>query len=146
MGTVVSIHRVDARDAPAISLEAAPFATDVGLEGDWRSRKGRRRQITIIEAETLAHVALALGMQGVPSGASRRQVVVRGVRLNDTIGKRLRIGPVLVAVEEPCDPCANMEAKIGPGARQSMEGLGGVGGRVIEGGVLRPGDPVTVAD
>jgi hypothetical protein len=35
--TVVSIHRVATRDAPAVALERATFVADVGLEGDWRS-------------------------------------------------------------------------------------------------------------
>jgi MOSC domain-containing protein YiiM len=83
-------------------------------------------------------------MERVPSGASRRQVVVRGIALNDTVGKRLRVGPLVVEVHELCDPCENMESKIGPGAMRAMEGRGGVCGRVIVGGVLRPGDRVEI--
>jgi hypothetical protein len=40
-GKVVSIHRVEKRDAPAQALEAAGFIADFALEGDWRSRSGR---------------------------------------------------------------------------------------------------------
>jgi MOSC domain-containing protein YiiM len=69
--------------------------------------------------------------------------VVRGIALNDAVGKRLRVGPLLVQIDELCDPCRNMETKIGPGAERALEARGGVCGRVIEGGVLRPGDPVT---
>jgi MOSC domain-containing protein YiiM len=145
MATVVSIHRVAQRDAPAVELDAAAFATGRGLDGDWRSRSGRGRQITLIEAEALEHVARALGCEAVPPGASRRQVVVRGMALNDTVGRLLRVGPLLVQVDELCDPCANMEAKIGPGAQAAMAGRGGVCGRVLEGGTLRPGDPVSAA-
>lgn len=142
MGTVVSIHRIVQRDAPAIALEAASFIADLGLEGDWRSRPGRGRQITLIEAEALEQVAATLSCV-VPAGASRRQVMVRGIALNDTIGKRLRVGPVLIEVNEPCDPCPNMDVKIGAGAQRAMAGRGGVCGRVLEGGVVRPDDPVT---
>ncbi|HVN84658.1 MAG TPA: MOSC domain-containing protein [Candidatus Binatia bacterium] len=144
MAAVVSIHRVDQRDAPAVALNEATFIAEFGLDGDWRSRKGRARQVTLIEAEALEQVATALGMAIIRAGASRRQVVVRGIALNDTIGKHLRVGPLLLHVGYPCDPCDNMESKIGPGARQAMEARGGVCARVIEGGVLRPGDAVTV--
>ena len=68
--------------------------------------------------------------------------MVRGIALNETVGKCLRVGPLLVSVEELCHPCANMEVKIGAGAQEAMLNRGGVCGRVIEGGVLRPGDPV----
>jgi MOSC domain-containing protein YiiM len=145
MGIVVSVHRVAERDGAAVPLDVATVVADVGLEGDWRSRPGRRRQITIIEAEALEAVATALG-RPVAAGASRRQVVVRGLPLNPMIGKRLRLGSVLVQIDEVCDPCENMDRTIGPRARQAMEGRGGVCGRVLEGGCLRPGDAVSVEE
>jgi len=144
MASVVSIHRVAARDAAAEPQPAAQFIADFGLEGDWRSRRDSSRQITIIEAEALDAVATTLGVRAVPPGASRRQVVVRGIALNDTVGKHLRLGPLLVQVEDFCNPCQNMEVKIGPGARLAMADRGGICGRVVEGGTLRPGDPVVV--
>jgi len=146
MGRVVSIHLVSRRHGPATALDVAQFVADYGLTGDFRSRKGRGRQITIVEAETLEHVAARLGIEAVPAGASRRQVVVRGIDLNAALGKLLRMGDVLVGVEAPCDPCSNMEVKIGPGARQAMLNRGGVCGRVLEGGAIRPHDPVIVID
>jgi MOSC domain-containing protein YiiM len=146
MARVVSIHLVSERDGPATALDVAQFVADYGLTGDWRSRKGRGRQITIVEVETLEHVAARLSMEAVPSGASRRQVVVRGVDLNATLGKQLRMGDVLVSVEAPCDPCSKMETSIGPGARQAMLDRGGVCGRVLEGGAIRPDDLVIVVE
>jgi MOSC domain-containing protein YiiM len=146
MATVVSIHRVAEKDGPAVALEAASFVADFGLEGDWRSRRGRSRQITLIEEEGVADAAASLGMPAVPAGASRRQVVVRGVALDAAIGKRLRVGPLLLDVFDRCDPCENLERKIGPGARRALEGRGGICARVLEGGVLRPGDPVGVEE
>lgn len=146
MASVVSIHRVPKRDAPAVELDAAAFITDRGLEGDWRSRSGRARQVTIIEAEALEHTARVLGWESIAAGASRRRIVVRGIALNDTVGKRLRVGPLLVQVDELCDPCENMENKIGPGAQAALADRGGVGGRVLEGGVVRPGDAVAVVE
>ena len=144
MPEVVSIHRVERRDAEAIGLTEAQVVEGFGLAGDWRSRRGKRRQITLIEAEALEEVARTLGVDSVPAGASRRQVVVRGIGLNDIVGKRLRIGPLLIEVYELCDPCENMEVKIGPGARAAMEGKGGVCALVLTGGVLRPGDPIAM--
>jgi hypothetical protein len=43
--------------------------------------------LTLIEAEALEDV-------GLTGAQSRRQVVVRGVRLNDLVGKRFRVGDV----------------------------------------------------
>jgi MOSC domain-containing protein YiiM len=121
-------------------LSEAHFMEDFGLEGDWRSRRGRSRQITLIEEEALAEVAANLGLPPVPPGASRRQVVVRGIRLNALVGTRLKVGPVLVEIRSLCTPCNKMETRIGTGAEVAMEGRGGVCGKILEGGIIRPGD------
>jgi len=144
MASVLSIHRVAVKNGPTEKLDTASFVTNFGLEGDWRSRKNRGRQITLIEAEALEEVARILKLPAIPAGASRRQVLVRGIDLNTTVGKMLRVGPLLIKVEELCDPCRNMETMVGSGAHRAMENRGGVCARVLEGGTLRPGDTVEI--
>jgi MOSC domain-containing protein YiiM len=144
MASVISIHRVEKKAGPTVAMSEAHFLAGFGMEGDWRSRKGRGRQITLIEEEGLKFVASTLKLERVPLGASRRQVMIRGIDLNESIGKRLRVGPLLIEVHDRCDPCKNMEKMIGLGAWWAMKDRGGVCGRVIEGGVLRVGDEVNV--
>jgi MOSC domain-containing protein YiiM len=141
MGEVVSIHIVRQRDGAAEAVEQATAQTNYGLEGDWRSRRNRTGQLTLIEAEVLEEVGRLLGAR-VASGASRRQVVVRGVRLNGLLGQRIRLGGVRLFVETPCDPCARMEETIGTGAREALEGRGGVRCLVLAGGEICVGDPI----
>jgi MOSC domain-containing protein YiiM len=142
MGEVVSIHMVRQRDGSAEAVEHATAQTNFGLEGDWRSRRNRPGQLTLIESEVLEEVGRLLGAS-IPSGASRRQVVVRGIRLNELLGQRIRIGGVRLFVETPCDPCKRMEETIGAGARGALEGRGGVRCFVLAGGDLCVGDSVT---
>jgi MOSC domain-containing protein YiiM len=137
----VSIHIVRQRNGLAEAVKRVTALTNYGLEGDWRSRRNRNGQLTLIEAEVLEEVGHLLEAP-VPSGASRRQVVVRGIRLSDLIGQRLRIGNVRVFVETPCDPCSRMEETIGAGAREVLEGRGGVRCFVLAGGELRVGDAI----
>jgi MOSC domain-containing protein YiiM len=142
MSEVVSIHIVRQRDGSAEAVERATVQTNFGLEGDWRSRRNRAGQLTLIEAEVLDEVERLLGSR-VASGASRRQVVVRGVRLNELLGQRIRIGGVRLFVETPCDPCKRMEETIGAGARGALESRGGVRCFVMAGGEICVGDAVT---
>ena len=139
---VVSIHRACARDAPAESLTSAEIRTEFGLEGDFRSQRPGRH-VTLIEEETLRAVGERLGI-AIPPGASRRQIVVRGMALNATVGQTLRVGEVVLAVTSRCDPCVKMEGKIGPGARAALADRGGVCARVLAGGRLRVGDAVVI--
>ena len=141
MGEVVSIHIVRHRDGVAEAVDRAMAQTNYGFDGDWRSRRNRSGQLTLIEAEVLEETGRLLGYP-VPPGASRRQIVVRGVKLNELIGQRVRIGAVRLFVETPCDPCARMEETIGVGARERLEGRGGVRCHVLRGGEIHVGDPV----
>jgi MOSC domain-containing protein YiiM len=141
MADVVSIHLVRQRDGAAEAVEHAMVQTNYGLEGDWRSRRNRAGQLTLIEAEVLDEVGRRVRLP-IPAGASRRQVVVRGINLNGLIGQRIRIGAVRLFVETPCDPCSRMEETIGAGAREALEGRGGVRCFVLAGGELRVGDPL----
>lgn len=139
MGEVISIHITHERDGAAEHVGRVVALTNYGLEGDWRSRRNRGGQLTLIEAEALDEVGRLLGCP-VPSGASRRQIIVRGVDLNALIGQRIRIGAVRLFVETPCDPCGRMEKTIGEGAWKALEGRGGVRCFVLAGGMIHTGD------
>ncbi len=143
MAQVVSIHIAQGKKAPAESCNYVTIRTNFGIEGDYRSGKYQTGQITLIESEVMDTASRELGYE-IPAGASRRQIMVRGVSLNETIGYKLRLGSVLVLAEEKCKPCDNMEATIGLGAKDAMNGRGGVRCRVIKGGELHVNDAVTV--
>lgn len=143
MAEVVSIHIVRESKAPAVSCNQAVVYDNFGIKGDYRSGKYQIGQITLIEDEVLATVSRKLGYE-IPSGASRRQIATKGISLNELVGQRLRIGAVLVQVEKRCKPCNNMEITIGQGAKEAMNGRGGVFCRVIKGGEVRHNDEITV--
>ena len=142
---VVSIHRVAVKEAPTEALAEVGVRESYGIEGDWRSRASSQRQLTLIEEEVLQDVARALGITVTP-GSSRRQVVVRGLTLNSTVGKVLHVGDLELEITGLCDPCDNMERTIAPGARAALSGHGGINARVLTGGTLRVGDRVAVAE
>jgi len=145
MAEIVSIHIVRKPDAPTESCNQVMVRTNFGIEGDYRSGKYQIGQITLVEAEIMDTVSRELGYE-IPAGASRRQIMVRGITLNELIGQNLRLGAVLVRVEDKCNPCNNMEKRIGHGAKDAMNGKGGIRCRVIDGGKFQVGDKITVED
>ena len=143
MAEVVSVHTVRKKKALAESHESVCVRKNYGIQGDYRSGKYLAGQMTLVEAEVMDNVSNKLGYE-VPAGASRRQIMVKGISLNELLGQRLRLGPVIVEVTDLCKPCDNMETAIGPGAKDAMNGRGGVRCRVITGGELRIGDTVAI--
>ncbi|KHE91359.1 MAG: MOSC domain-containing protein [Candidatus Scalindua rubra] len=143
MAEIISIHVVRKRNAAAESCNHVTVRSNFGIVGDYRSEKFQIGQITLIEAETIDVMSRKLGYE-IPAGSSRRQVMVKGIKLNELIGRNLRMGQILVRVEDRCNPCKKMETKIGPGARDAMNDKGGIRCRIIEGGDLHVSDKITV--
>lgn len=116
--------------------------TDRGLEGDHRSRGkgGRKRQVTLIQAEHLHALAALLGRPAVDPRDLRRNLVISGLPLAALGRGRLRVGAVELEITGACEPCARIEAALGPGGEAAAWGLSGFNARVVEGGPLRLGD------
>jgi MOSC domain-containing protein YiiM len=110
-----------------------------GLEGDRHYRAGGQRPggaITLVEAESVEDV-------GLTGAQSRRQIVVRGVRLNDLVGKRFSVGEVECLGVELCEPCAHLESLTRPGIIKELTHRAGLNADIVSGGVIRVGDAVS---
>jgi MOSC domain-containing protein YiiM len=111
-----------------------------GLAGDRKYRPHGQRSggaLTLIEAEVLEEV----GLSGVES---RRQVVTRGVRLNDLIGKRFRVGEVECLGVEICEPCRHLQELTRPGIIKDLLHRGGLNADILTDGTIAVGDAVIV--
>ena len=112
-----------------------------GLEGDRHFfAEGARRggAITLIEAEVLEDVGLS-GPQ------SRRQVVTRGVRLNDLVGKRFLVGEIECEGVELCEPCLHLQSLTRPGIIEDLLHRGGLNADIVTSGTISVGDRVILS-
>jgi MOSC domain-containing protein YiiM len=92
--------------------------------------------LTLIEAEALEDV-------GLTGAQSRRQVVVRGVRLNDLVGRRFRVGDVGCSGVELCEPCLHLLQLTRPGIIKDLMHRGGLNADILTDGQIRVGDQVS---
>jgi MOSC domain-containing protein YiiM len=136
-----------ARRAPMQAVAEALLEPGRGLAGDrWRGAATGARQVTLVGAEDLAAIASYRGLDGLPPERLRRNLVTSGVNLLALKGRRFRIGGALLEYSGECHPCSRMEEEFGPGGYNAVRGHGGITARVIEGGVIRPGDSVTAPE
>ena len=147
-GRLESIHIAPTAGAPMHALAEANLVSGVGIEGDrYATGKGKFsenedvRDVTLIEAETLESLARDLDM---PLGADehRRNLTTRGVPLNHLVGKRFRIGPVLLEGHRLNQPCNYLQQITGKEIKDPLLNRAGLNCRIVHGGVVRPGDPV----
>ena len=93
--------------------------------------------LTLIEAEVLEDV-------GLTGAQSRRQVVVRGVRLNDLVGRRFRVGDVECVGVELCEPCLHLQQLTRPGIIRDLIHRGGLNADILTDGRIRVGEQVCI--
>jgi MOSC domain-containing protein YiiM len=80
---------------------------------------------------------------GLTGAQSRRQVVVRGVRLNELVGKRFRVGDVECLGVRLCEPCLHLQQMTRPGIIKDLIHRGGLNADILTDGQISVGDPVS---
>jgi len=118
-------------------LQEARALEDVGLEGCAHARPQGKRQLLLMDRETLDVFELAPGIV-------RENLTTEGLDVNGlAFGQRLQIGEVELQVSAVCDPCEQIEA-LRPGLQAAMQGRRGMLCKVARGGLLRRGDEIVV--
>ena len=140
-----------ARHAPLVSLDGIEITRENGVVGDHYSGRpnpdgrGGKRQVTLIQAEDLAAIASYLDREVTPFDL-RRNLVVEGINLRALKDRRFQVGAAVLEATGDCHPCSRMEEILGPGGYNAVRGHGGITARVIKGGLVRIGDPLTALD
>jgi MOSC domain-containing protein YiiM len=139
MARVIHLFRAPKRREPMEELEEARAMKDVGLEGCAHARPQGKRQVLLIDRETLDVFELVPGIV-------RENVTTEGIDVNGlAIGQRVLIGEVELQVSAVCDPCEQIEA-LRPGLQAAMRGRRGMLCKVARGGLLKRGDEIVVME
>lgn len=99
------------------------------------------REVTLIEMESLEALASVEGITLEPRQA-RRNIATRGVRLNDLVNRRFRVGEATLLGIRLCEPCGHLERLTGKALRPALGGRGGLRAAILVSGVIRVGDSI----
>jgi MOSC domain-containing protein YiiM len=133
LAPVAEVRAVEGR-----GLEGDRYHAAVGSFSRW---PGEGRAVTLVEAEVIEAILRDWDLD-LSGGRSRRNLVTRGVRLADLLGRRFRIGKALFRGTRLAAPCAHLERLTEPGVFEALKGRGGLRADVLESGVIRAGDAV----
>jgi hypothetical protein len=138
--TVVAIHIGEREGGELRPVESVRAWAGKGLEGDRHFHPegaAPGQALTLVEDEVVADVGLA-------PGGTRRQLTVRGVRLNGLVGTHFRIGSVPCYGVAICEPCLHLQQMTRPGVIKSLVHRGGINADILADGTISVGDPVVV--
>ena len=119
-------------------VRSANVIEGLGIEGDKHASAASKRQVLLADKEALDAV-------GVLPGTIKENVTVEGVDVMQlSAGSRLRLGrSAVLEITAICEPCFRMD-EIREGLQQELEGRRGMVARVVQGGIINVGDPITV--
>ncbi|MCG3179218.1 MAG: hypothetical protein BIFFINMI_01551 [Phycisphaerae bacterium] len=155
-GRVLAVLIATDKAGPTVELKSVQAVPGRGLEGDrYFSARGTfddvdkktgshdpGREVTLVAVEAL-EAAAAAGV-ALTHADTRRNLLTRGVPLNDLVGREFTVGPVRLRGIRLCHPCGHMEKLIGKaGAEAALLNRGGLRAEILTPGTLRPGDTVT---
>lgn len=151
---VESIHIAPAAGAAMVGLERVGATAGIGLAGDrYAAGTGHwtgygsftDRDITLIEAEVIEDLAVTDGIRLEP-GETRRNVTTRGIRLNDLVGRRFRVGAVDCEGTRLCEPCQYLTDHLGKPVLRPLVHRAGLRARILTDGEIAIGDEVRALD
>jgi len=133
-------------------LESVPEVRAIpgkGLEGDryfrgegsFSKNPGGGRQVTLIASEMLELLQSEHGIT-LPASETRRNLVTKGVALNDLVGQVFQVGAVRMKGVRLAEPCNHLERLTRPGVLKGLVHRAGLRADILDEGVLRVGDAI----
>ena len=148
VGTVELIALAAEAEGPMRAVSSAEAVEGRGLVGDRYERgvgtfsetRGGGYDLTVVQAEALEELS-SKGVDLAPIEA-RRNLVVRGIELDDLIGRRFRVGEVECLGQRRCEPCSHLQRLTQPGVLSGLVHRGGLRADILSDGMIRNGDSI----
>jgi MOSC domain-containing protein YiiM len=120
------------------AVREALLVEGTGIEGS--VGRSKRRQVTLIEREVWDDLMREVG-GNIDPAARRANIMLSGIRLEETRGRILRIGGTRIVIGGETTPCERMEEAC-PGLQEAMRPhwRGGAFGQILTTGLVAIGD------
>jgi MOSC domain-containing protein YiiM len=110
-------------------------------EGSFSKNPGGGREVTLVASEMLDVLRDEYGI-ALPAAETRRNLVTKGVSLNDLVGQVFQIGSVRLKGVRLAEPCSHLERLTQPGVIKGLVHRAGLRADILDEGVLRVGDEI----
>ncbi len=146
MGKVIGISTRVKKHAPMDELDNAQLTFKKGVAEDSRGKFQNHRQVTVISQESWSDACTDL-RKSVPWTTRRANLLISGINLENTKGKHLKVGEIVLEITGELVPCHRMDEQV-MGLTKTLETnwRGGVTCRMVSEGNLKKGDEIKLID
>ena len=123
---------------PMIEVAAIECVGGRGIRGDryFDFKDDYKGQITFFSMEVFDELCSALQIRDCSPALARRNVIARGIALNELISQKFEVQGVRFYGTQECAPCYWMDRAIAPGAEKFLKGRGGLRAKILSDGEL----------
>ena len=103
-------------------------------------------QLSLIESENIDYYNFKYGLN-IPYIDFRRNIITKGIKLNDLVGKKLKIGSVEVEGMDLCRPCRHLNESLNQdNVLKEFLRKGGLRCQILTSSSINTGDKIEVLD
>jgi MOSC domain-containing protein YiiM len=123
---------------PVIEVSMIECVAGRGIRGDryFDFKDDYKGQITFFSIEVFDALRLAVEVHDSSPALLRRNVITRGVDLNELIGQDFEVQGIRFHGTQECSPCYWMDSAITRGTQEFLKGRGGLRARILTDGEL----------
>ena len=130
------------------NVESIEVVKDKGIVGDrhFQEFNDPYNQLSLIESENIDYYNNKYKLN-IPYIDFRRNIVTKGIGLNDLIGKKIQIGDVLIEGIDLCRPCRHLSEKLNQdNIIKEFLRRGGLRCRILSSSKININDEIKVLD
>ena len=109
MAEVLKLGITEKSNQPIKQVNSMELLANKGIVGDrhFQEFNDPYNQLSLIESENIDDYNIRFGLN-IPYIDFRRNIVTKGIQLNDLIGKRIKVGNVELEAIDLCRPCRHL--------------------------------------
>ena len=148
MSKVLKLGITEINNKKIKEVESIKVLTNKGVIGDrhFSHYNDPYCQLSLIESENIDYYNTKFGLN-IPYVDFRRNIITKGIKLNDLIGKKLLIGNVKVEGIDLCRPCRHLTEMLSQdNILKEFLRRGGLRCRILSSSRISIGDKIKILD
>ena len=146
MSEVYKIGISDNNNMPINEVISIDVLANQGVLGDRHFSKFNDpyNQLSLIESENIDYYNIKYGLN-IPYIDFRRNIVTKGIQLNDLVGKKILVGKVELEGIDLCRPCKHLSEVLGQeNIIKEFLRRGGLRCKILTSSCIRVGDKISI--
>ena len=148
MPEVIKIGITEKNNQKIQEVKTVKVIANQGIVGDrhFKEFNDPFNQLSLIESENIDYYNIKYGLN-IPYIDFRRNIITKGIKLNDLVGKKLKIGSVEVEGMDLCRPCRHLNESLNQhNVLKEFLRKGGLRCQILNSSNINIGDKIEVLD